>query len=809
MSTAGIIARSAEPVLAFADRLAEVRGERQADLLRHAAGLLDRFSAALQRGGLPGAAVPPARAALALVLDQEARANPTLDVALWGQEARQQLFQGREISASDLTEYQRRAADLPAHRETIAFVSDCLTRLANRRTFAPAPVSAGWTGILTVLGVAYLLAVLAWASWVEWRFHRDLLAAFQANALSLGLDREGPFPDLAQRLDRLAAEAEGAALTRAKAPVTLWAGWLGYDAAEKAQADYTHALQQHLPKLTASAIGRALEREGEPAAAYDTLRAWSVLSGQANWQPEWLAGWALDRAVSDPTLAGLAPHLSALAPPDPRSLPRPDPELLEQARAIAAEAPEPERAYLELRRSPAMAALPGWQPDAAVPGLSAILRRKSGLSMDEALPGIYTENGWQLARDTAAGLAVQSARAEATRLFSTVPPLQNDTPDVLMDRLQDDTLARWSDYLADLRVREFTSPESSVLISGALARQASPLEGLMREVWQQTGGTDRSRSHQQQIKIASVFGPMIQYVETGRMQEISNLFVGLNVALAASDREGAKGQKRLMSVQDRASSVAALGVAPLVVVQLVEDTLAQSGAAQGDLLTNKLTRAWQNEVLEACLGGTQGRFPFADGPDADPAALQRLLAPGGSLDRFVMTRADALLDRSQTPWRWKPEGRFQGLSPESALFLQSASEIGQGLFPAGRAESELTLSALAERGRAFVALGGQGGPVEATSDSLVLAWPGNQPEAGIEVVLNSGAGEARLAHPGFWGLLRLLSPLRLRERDNGQRFLVDLKAEDSRLFMEIQMDRPQNPIALRKVMQGFACPAVL
>jgi type VI protein secretion system component VasK len=147
--------------------------------------------------------------------------------------------------------------------------------------------------------------------------------------------------------------------------------------------------------------------------------------------------------------------------------------------------------------------------------------------------------------------------------------------------------------------------------------------------------------------------------------------------------------------------------------------------------------------------------------------------------------------------------------PDSAIFLQRATEIGAGLFPEGRMEASLTLSALAERGQAFFALGGQGGPVQAATDSLVLAWPGPSPKAGVEVTFTSGAGEAKLASPGLWGLLRLLAPLRLRERDGGKRFLIDLKAEGARLFLEMSFDRPQNPVAMQKLMAGFTCPPVL
>ncbi len=153
--------------------------------------------------------------------------------------------------------------------------------------------------MLTVLALAFVLVVAGWAAWVEWRFHRDLGAAFATRVISLGLDRDGPFPDLAARLDGLAAEVANAQETRAKAPVSLFAGLLGFDAADKAASAYRLALDRHLPPVMAAAIDRALASEGEPGLAYDTLRAWSVLYAQADWQPAWLAGWASDRAASD------------------------------------------------------------------------------------------------------------------------------------------------------------------------------------------------------------------------------------------------------------------------------------------------------------------------------------------------------------------------------------------------------------------------------------------------------------------------------------------------------------------------------
>ncbi len=146
-AASGLIARLAEPVLAYADRLPTITGERQSDLVRHAATLLDRFVSGLQRAGIPAAAVPPLRAALALIIDQRARANRAIDVATWGPESRRLLFEGREVSSGDLDEYRRRAEGHPDHREAAAFVAETLARLdVKRREFDTSPVAAGWGG---------------------------------------------------------------------------------------------------------------------------------------------------------------------------------------------------------------------------------------------------------------------------------------------------------------------------------------------------------------------------------------------------------------------------------------------------------------------------------------------------------------------------------------------------------------------------------------------------------------------------------------------------------------------------------------
>lgn len=798
--------QAAGPVLRMVEQLATIRGVEAQVLVQRAAEALDRFDADLERAGVTPSTIQPARYALGLVLDQAARKNRGVDVALWGAGAHRLIFDGREISATTLRDFIRKAEGAGPDFEGVkAFMERRLAVLEGSRTAFDRNLGAGWTGITLVLILAFALLVAGWVGFVEWRFHRDLTRLFDAEALDLGLDRDGVLPDLPQRLMRLGDASDGVAKAADKAPIRLFAAPLGFDAAGHADAMYDAAVQKHLPGALARAVDAALAAEGESLPLYDTLRAWSVLSGQADWSPAFLAGWLADRVGAMPDLQPLVPHIARLRPPT-EALPQPDPELLAQARVYAAEAREPARAYLELLRSQGAADLMPWVPETAVPGISTVLQRRSGGAMDRPLPGLFTQAGWDYARKVGAGLAVQTARSEAGRLFPAPPATQNDSPDQVLDILQRETLARWKGFLADVQVRPFSDPENAVLVSGRLAAPDSPLARLLPEVWAQVGGLDRQRPHAMQLRIASDFAALIQYSEDGRMEEIAALFGSLNVALGAMDRDEPRGIQRLMSAKSRGATLAALRTAPPMVVQIVEDVLAETSAAQADPLSNPLTKAWQIEVLSLCKQVTEARYPFAEGADAPLSEVAALLGAGGAIDRFYRTRAEAYIDTSSTPWRWKPDARFAGLDPKSAEFLQRTQAIAAGF---SAQDTELTLAALAERGKTFVAIGGQGGPVETTVAPLKLSWPGPNPSAGAEVRFTTSAGNATVAQPGEWGLFRILDGIRLRERDGGKRFLIDLKSGDARLFMEMTVLAEANPLSRWALLKGLACPTAL
>lgn len=804
----------AVPILAFARRVEQTARPDPAALAGEVRDLVAMFETAGRRAGLPADVVLDARDALVTLIDARARNNPALPSGSWNR-----VLRAAVPVVDDSDGLRDKAAEAAkggsARRDLARFLRHCVEAVdlaeaqgARRRSLGgPA---WGW------IAAGFVAVVLAgWGGWAEWRYRAGLMAEIPDVAAVAAAGMREPIAARAARLDGVLATVRSVEARTPGSPLGLIHRIGSLDAGAAARAAYAEAAGALAAEPLAEALDAALAVEGEPDAVYDTLRAWSIVQGRSAWQPTFLAGWIEARSAVFPDLAVLAPHVAALRAPPP-SLPPPDPDALGQARAIAAEGSADQRAFLELWRAEATAALPAWRPGERVPDLAAVLIRRSGRPVNEGVPGLFTEAGWIHARDGGVEAAIADADRESRALIGATSAA---TPDGVLAELQKRTIARWTTFLSDLRVRPFTDQPTAVLISGTLARRNSPLAGLIAEVWREAGGNDRRRSHADQLRIAAEFGPAVQFVEQGRMAEISQLFAALNVTLAGLDRTSQLGREQLMDVQDRAASIVALQQAPAVVVSIIEDVLAQTavashagpavvqGTVAGAVPVEPGGDAWGAQYAARCREVVDGRYPFGDGPDADLAALAGAIGPEGSLTGYFRAQLADAIDTTQPVWRWKPEARLSGRSPESAVFFQKLVAIGEGLF--APTSSGFTVEALAQRGNATVSVGGEAAPVRVSAAAATLHWPGPAPAAGFQVAFDGDAATGRRATGGPFGILRFLDGMRVRVRDGGQRFLVDLKIDAFRVYMQLTFPGPRNPLSARALMRGLACPTRL
>jgi type VI protein secretion system component VasK len=161
----------------------------------------------------------------------------------------------------------------------------------------------------------------------------------------------------------------------------------------------------------------------------------------------------------------------------------------------------------------------------------------------------------------------------------------------------------------------------------------------------------------------------------------------------------------------------------------------------------------------------------------------------------------------ESPWRWRPEARLSGYAPETAEFLERAIGLGAAVFPeGGPPHAPITLAAIAQRGAATVSVGGASAPVVTTGAPAALTWPGPDPERGFQIAFADGD---RAGADGPWGMLRFLDGLRLRQREEGRRFLLDVRLAASRAYLQMDFEGPVNPVSLRPLLRGLTCPDAL
>ena len=125
----------AAEVLRFVEALPDMVREGERNIGERAAALLAAFERRIVESGAPVAAGPPARYALAVLIDARARAERGLRMSVWTATAHAKLFDGRDMSVDRIRRFRDTAARQgPAFAPLQAFLSDILGEHETART---------------------------------------------------------------------------------------------------------------------------------------------------------------------------------------------------------------------------------------------------------------------------------------------------------------------------------------------------------------------------------------------------------------------------------------------------------------------------------------------------------------------------------------------------------------------------------------------------------------------------------------------------------------------------------------------------
>ncbi len=580
----------------------------------------------------------------------------------------------------------------------------------------------------------------------------------------------------------------------------------------------------------------------------ESLGLYLMLGGEAPMDARSLRDWYA-RAAGGPGEAyrlRLDQHLQGLLKGLAQSGPVPlDRGLIEQVRNRLAAQPLAQRLYEQLLEGMRGQALAEFSI-ASVLGAEGMLlfARRSGESLVEGVPGLYTREGYRrfetlLEPLLTVGL-LQERRLLGRSEVLALEPVKRE----ILALYHQDYIAHWEGFFDDLQIAGLDQHEHLPRRLMQLARTDSPLLVLLQAVAGHTqltpaaspeGWLDMAQKQAQRLQ------PVAEPGETAAAppeHPVTRHFQPLHRWLAASApeppalavRAAVKGAALLMQANQKAPSLK-VTVPPNEVLQRLNEEIEQlPGLLQPVFLDvaeigqqqvqqqgrRSLATAWAAEVAPLCERGLSGRYPFA-GDSASDVSLEdfnRMFAADGALQGFVQQHLAGLLDTRSRPWRLGDSLGGESLGGPLLLALEQAGQVRAGFFPAGGTQAgfefELSPLTMSERIASFTLhiddkrLDYRHGPLR----GVTFGFPGKA--LGTQIRLSATLLDGRTLTrrtEGAWAWFRLLDQARQIPTDNPQvrQLVLDFEGEEVRL----QLRAGRQGMALgREALNGFRCPSI-
>lgn len=619
----------------------------------------------------------------------------------------------------------------------------------------------GYLAIALVL----CLAVAAWSlSYVNNQRYLDQVAQgldraeqLAASAPPVSADPRPLLPRLQAALDlpRPPASTEG--------PSRLLLGFGLYQGDKLAAASrqaYQELLEHGLLGSIAARIDQRLRSGGTDEQRYEALKAYLMLRDpeHLDWQAlrqQVLADWGatLPRDTTAEQLGALASHLEALVALGPSTAGLAvDQDLVADTQQRLRGTAMAARLYQRLRQQGVGPGIAGFSPERSGGAQTTLVfRRASGAPMSQAIPALYTAEGYhQGFQQQVSGVAGQLIDEQTWVLGMPAVPSSDTARKALADQARrlylSDYAKVWEALLADLKLVQPRSLVDAIQTARILSASDTPLVPLLRDISRQTtlarpaegvvakaeslvgslaeqsrraldnafraagrgGSTAESSVAIEEQLVDSRFAALRQHVSAPGGQgpaPIDATVTLLNEVysfLSAADTAIRAGNTPPPSpVPDRVKAEGARAPEPIRSM-LTGLTVTGGSMASGATRVN-LGREVDAQIGEFCRSAVNGRYPFARGSDRDVTQedFAQLFAPNGRFDEFFQQRLQPFVDTSRRPWRFR-EASGTSMGARGAVHL-----------PAGRGDPRSLLSRRGERASTAARVSpGHDGPVD-------------------------------------------------------------------------------------------------
>ncbi|GGY71974.1 type VI secretion system membrane subunit TssM [Marinobacter zhanjiangensis] len=637
--------------------------------------------------------------------------------------------------------------------------------------------------------------------------------------------------------------------------------------AQAAEGAYGRLLQYRF----AEAFRETMESEissnlGNLEYLYESLKTYLMVSNREHFQQEQVAAWfefmlgrQIPGEVNRPSREELDRHLGQYLALN-HNIPA-DRELVSRARGELTAMPLDERAYQRIRADALSAGLPEFTVNKVLGTVAEeIFERRSGASMRDGVPGLYTANGYrgvfEPERDQIVGHLLQDSwvYGEETEDFRNLN--EGRIRQLVEDRYFRDYIHVWEQLLSDLRVRRFNSSREGRYLMSLLAGLEDPVGRLVEAV---RYNTRLSVEEQQDPATGEALDNASDMAQEGlrrrsrafdRMSRIMPESVIAEHELTPVDRafrplhevseetlgtirDRARTMARYLAEQDQGMSDAFATVSRSDFENAVKTLHAAVGNSQSPQLqtwlgevpgdarrlvkvssTRRVNNVWRSNVYREYQQAIAGQYPLAREAESEVALADfaAFFGYGGALDTYFQEHVAEHVDTGTSPWTLSPAA---GIRQSSLQVFRQARRIREAFFINGTQElkASFTLKPAYLDGRLASlklrigdrTLNYRHGPPR----TMAFDWPMSS-GSGVRVTLTRGTGTdtaIQAKFDGDWALFRFLGAYGGLS-GSGRTRNVDILSDGYLATLEMTPDSVKHPFDL-SVLHDFRLPSRL
>jgi len=708
--------------------------------------------------------------------------------------------------------------------------------------------------------VAVLGVVVFTISYNRNRTYLDTVATDIATLQKVPTAAAGASLDLGTllpRLDALRAVTDSANRHRDSVPWSMrWGLYQGSSLGNAARDAYSRELDGALlPTLAGRLQQRLVDYAPEQDKLFLYLKAYLMLNQPerldkdhlgALAEQEWKTAYANDPDAG----ASLSKHFSNLLAYN-TSLRKIaiDQPLVEQARRTLPADAIPRLIYSRIKLNYADDSAGALRIDAL--GADQVFRRKSGTSLSDPIPSLYTKKVFEQVASQGTAEIEQQFAADRWVWGERAPtPMASDRLKAEVLALYErDYISVWDGFLNDLGLASLSDSEATKRALRTLAGPTSPLRGLLQTVDANTflvkpanaPGSGVVGSAQSTIdKILKGAQKQMGVPITTPGAQITAHFAPIH-ALLAGEPGAAPIDRVLEQIKQIQEKLQAVGtglgqetsnIATLASVGQMSESLKQEATSLpqgvGSLVAEVGTRAqmlsrgglsatlgdrYRQEVVRECTLAVANRYPFTSGSPNEvlPVDFGRVFGHGGVFDLFFKENLQPLVDDSRSPWAWRADasGAAVGLGPGVLRQFEQARAIREAFFRPGSQMPELrftiTFVSLAPAARRVVLeLDGQTFTYRFEAErALPAVWPGPSPGVAAVTFEEAGGAKPHDDFKGAWAWFRLIDSAQSRP-ETSERYVLTFQKAAHKAEVRIEAASVHNPYG-RRELERFRC----